>query len=301
MHRAFDAANKIGDLTFAAYSCNNLNTNLLAAGNPLPEAQRDVQNGLQFAQKARFGLVVDIITAQLGLVRTLRGLTPKFGSFDDGQFDELQFERHLASDAVLALPECWYWIRKLQARFFAGDYPAAIQVSSKAQRLLWTSPSFFETAEYQFYSALSQAASYDLAGPDQRGGHFEALAAHHKQLEVWAEHCPENFETRAALVSAEIARIQGREIDAEHLYELAIRSAHANRFIHNEALSNELAARFYAARGFAKIAHVYLRDARYCYLRWGADGKCGNSTSYCIRAPWRKSRRPLPQAPLGRR
>lgn len=31
VRRAFEAANKIGDLTFAAYSCNNLNTNLLAS------------------------------------------------------------------------------------------------------------------------------------------------------------------------------------------------------------------------------------------------------------------------------
>jgi len=57
------------------------------------------------------------------------------------------------------------------------------------------------------------------------------------------------------------------------LYEQAIRSARANGFIHNEALANELAARFYAARGFEKIARVYLQDARYGYLRWGADGK----------------------------
>ena len=33
VRRAFDAANKAGDLTFAAYSRNNLNTNLLAAGD----------------------------------------------------------------------------------------------------------------------------------------------------------------------------------------------------------------------------------------------------------------------------
>ncbi|MDQ1452161.1 MAG: hypothetical protein QOK38_2027, partial [Acidobacteriaceae bacterium] len=39
------------------------------------------------------------------------------------------------------------------------------------------------------------------------------------------------------------------------------------------ALANELAARFYAARGFEKIARVYLQDARHGYLRWGADGK----------------------------
>ena len=47
----------------------------------------------------------------------------------------------------------------------------------------------------------------------------------------------------------------------------------ANGFVHNEALANELAARFYAARGFEKIANGYLRDARYGFLRWGADGK----------------------------
>jgi predicted ATPase len=169
LRRAFDAANKIGDLTFAAYSCNNLNTNLLGVGDPLPEAQREAENGLQFAQKARFGLVIDIITAQLGLIRTLRGLTPKFGFFNDERFDEVRFERHLSSDPVLALPECWYWIRKLQARFFAEDYPSAIQASSNAQRLLWTSPSFFEVAEYEFYTALSRAASCDSGTAGSEG------------------------------------------------------------------------------------------------------------------------------------
>ena len=82
VRRAFDIANKAGDLTFAAYSCNNLNTNLLAAGDALADTQREAERGLEFAQKARFGLVIEIITAQLQLIRTLRGLTPTFGSFD---------------------------------------------------------------------------------------------------------------------------------------------------------------------------------------------------------------------------
>ena len=106
-----------------------------------------------------------------------------------------------------------------------------------------------------------------------KGAHFQALVEHHKQLALWAENCPENFETRVALVAAEIARIEGRELDSERLYEQAIHSARANGFVHNEALANELAARFYAGRGFEKIAHAYLRDSRHCYLRWGADGK----------------------------
>ena len=104
------------------------------------------------------------------------------------------------------------------------------------------SPSQFETAEFHFYCALSHAACWDSASLDRRQQHFEALENHHSQLQVWAENCPENFENRAALVGAEIARIQGYDLDAEQLYEQAIRSAHANGFVHNEGVANELGA-----------------------------------------------------------
>jgi PAS domain S-box-containing protein len=273
IRRAFDAANAIGDLPFSTLSCNHLITNLLAAGDPLVDVQRKAEEGLEFAEKGRFGLVIDRFAGQLGLIRTLRGLTPTFGCFDDERFDELRVERHLSSSPMLAIPECWYWIRKLQARFFAGDYASAVEASAAAQRLLWTSPSFFETAEAHFYGALSHAASCDAAFPAPYRQHVQALTAHHRQLLAWAEHGPESFANRAALVGAEIARIEGRELDAERLYEEAIRSARENGFVHNEALANELAARFYATRGFQTIAHAYLRNARYGYLRWGADGK----------------------------
>jgi len=273
VRRAFDAAYRIGDLTFAAYSWNQLITNFLTVGDPLADAQPEAENGLAFAQRARFGLVVYSIAAQVQIIRMLRGLTPKFGCFNDEHFDELHFEHLLASSPVLGLPEFWYWARKVQARFFAGDYASAVDASSNAQRLLWTSPSQFETAEFRFYGALSQAGAWDSAFPDERQKHFEALAAHHKQLEIWAQHCPTNFENRAALVSAEIARIEGRVVDAEGLYEKAIRSARANGFTHNEAVAYEVAARFYATRGFDKIVDTYLREARYCYLRWGATAK----------------------------
>ena len=89
---------------------------------------------------------------------------------------------------------------------------------------------------------------------------------------------PENFENRAALVGAEIARIDGRAFDAMNLYEQAILSAQANGFVHNEALANELAARFYAACGFEQIAHLYLRNARRLLPALGrATERCGNS------------------------
>ncbi len=169
--------------------------------------------------------------------------------------------------------EFYYWTRKVQARVLAWDYASASEAAFKGQRLYWTSAGMFETADFRFYAALAHAGAWNVALPQDQSKHFEALVAHYKQLEVWAEHSPQTFENRAALVAAEIARIEGRILEAQDLYEKAIRSAHVHGFVHNEALAHEIAGLFYAARGFEKIATAYLRDARYCYLRWGADGK----------------------------
>jgi PAS domain S-box-containing protein len=273
LRRAFEAANKVGDLTYAAYCCGHLNTNMFAAGGPLAEAEREAERGLAFARKIRFGMVVDVIATQLGLIRTLRGLTPTFGSFDDEHYDELQMERRLSENPDSMHGPCLYWGRKLQACFFAGDYVSAVAASSRAQPLLRISVSHFEIAEYHFYGALSQAAVCDSAAASERQKHLDAVAAHHRQLQIWAENYPDNFENRAALVGAEIARLEGRDREAMDLYEQAIRSARANGFVHHEAVANELAGRFYAARGFERFAHVCLLDARHGYVRWGADGK----------------------------
>ena len=273
LRRAFDAAQDVGDLSYAAYSCIDLITNRIATGDSLSDIEREAEHGLEFARKVRFGLASDCITGQLRLIRMLRGLTPDFTSFNDAEFDEGRFEQHLQDNPQLAIGACWYWIRRLQASIYASDEASAIAAVAKAASLLWTAPTQFELAEYHFYGALARAAHCDLAATEERSQQLQALADHHRQLAVWADNCPATFANRAALVGAEIARLEGRDPDAMRLYEEAIRLAREHGFIHNEALANELASRFYAARGFEDIAHLYMRRARYGYLRWGADGK----------------------------
>ena len=273
LRRAFDTANSMGDLPYVAFASYSLITNLLAAGDPLADVQRAAEQSLALAQQIRFGLVVDIASTQLALVRTLRGLTPQFGSFDDPHFDERRVEHRFSNNPDLSRAECWYWIRKVQARYLAGDFAPAVDASARARRLRWSTLSNLEVAEYDFYAALSLAAFADSTAADARQQHVEAVAAHYRKIQIWAEHCPESFENRAALVGAEIARLEGRDLDARRLYEQAIRSARVNGFVHNEALAYEAAARFYAAGGFDETASLYMRNARRCYLRWGADGK----------------------------
>jgi PAS domain S-box-containing protein len=266
-----DIARDAGDLTFEVFSCMNLTTSLLAAGDHLEDAGRAAEHAQALAQKAGYGLIVDLIAGQQRLIRALRGRTSVFGSFTDDRFDEDRFEQALESaPAVLA---CWHWIRKLQARFFAGHPQTAVAAAEKAQPHLWTSLSFPEFAEYHFYAALARAACCDAAAPAEHAAHFQSLLSHHSQIEVWAGHCPANFAHRAVLVAAEIARLEGRDLDAMRLYEHAVRSASQHGFVQNEALAYELAARFHAARDFQGIAQAYRRSAWHGYRQWGAAGK----------------------------
>src|SRR5262249_43583205 len=128
-------------------------------------------------------------------------------------------------------------------------------------------------SEYHFYGALAWAASCDMVSLEDRPHHLRALDAHRRQVAIWAESGFATFGNRLALIDAEIARLDGRELDAERLYEEAIRLAREHGFTQNEGIANEFAARFYSARGFERIAQLYLREARDCYLRWGAEGK----------------------------
>jgi PAS domain S-box-containing protein len=249
-------------------------THDLASGEPLLEVQREAEEGRRrLTQPTPAGMLLDVMTGQLGLIRTLRGVTPVFGSFDDEEIDDHQLAEHLQQNPELARPACWYWIRKLQAYVYAADHDRAATMAARAQPLLWTAGAEFLEADYHFYAALARAAVAEATSQEERHTLLAQVAGHHQRLLQWADSCPDNFESRAVLVGAEIARLDGRDLDAQRLYEQAIKSAGANGFINIEALANELAGRFYGARGFERIAVAYLKEARAGYRSWGAEGK----------------------------
>jgi predicted ATPase len=136
--RAFQMAKEHGDPTYAALAARGLSTILLAMGHPLDQFEREAQDALEFVQ--RYGFFLDRLSAPIALARTLRGRTTKFGSLDDGGFMERSFEERITGQPSRAFLECYYWIRKLQARFFAGDYLSAFEAVDKVETWYATSP-----------------------------------------------------------------------------------------------------------------------------------------------------------------
>jgi PAS domain S-box-containing protein len=269
---AVRTAIETGDLTFACYGVYQPVTGLLLRNDPLDAAWCESETALDFARGAKYGYAADVIRSQQRFIATMQGRTATFSTFSDAQFDEATFEAQLTGDRM-PLMDCWYWILKLKARFLSADYAEALAAADKAKSLLLAASAQIQLLDYFYYSALTVAACYEDASAGEQTGWRELLTAHREQLREWAETYPPTFADKHALVSAETARLEGRPFDAMQLYEQAIQSAQENGFIQNEALAHEVAARFYAARGFETIAHAYLRNARYCYLRWGALGK----------------------------
>ena len=259
----------MGDMAFAAYDLRNFSTHLVVLGTPLAEAQREAEDAIAFAERIQLGLPAERFIEQLGLIRRLRGEVIERKPSDDAWGGQ-----SLEGQPQLAMMVCYHWVFRLQERFFARDFAAALDAARHIEPIRWAMRSSIEEAEYDFYAALTRAAAAsESASTEDRDGHQEALTGHHKRIAAWAEHCPENFSNREALVAAEIARLSGAELEAQRLYEDAVRLSRLNGFVHNEGLANELAGRFYAARGIATIADAYLGNARECYERWGGVAK----------------------------
>jgi predicted ATPase/signal transduction histidine kinase/CheY-like chemotaxis protein len=274
LHRGLAISLESGEPLFAWCALSTEASLRLLSGHPLPDVEQLIGRASDLVRKVGLGAFFnDMTLGRERVVRTLRGLTPRFPSFDEGDFDEGRFEAYLAADPALAVPEGWYWIRKLEARHYGGDTPGALAAGTRAEALLWTTGFALERVEYHLYRALALAAHFEATAAGERPHQRAALAEHVRELEARGRACPVNFGSCAALVAAELARIDGDDERAAQGYEQAIRLSRDASMASMLALGYETAARFYRKRGFTLIADTYLREACDGYRRWGADGK----------------------------
>jgi PAS domain S-box-containing protein len=269
---AFRAASETGDLTYACYSVDRSVLILLLRNDPLDAVWRESERGLDFVRKAGYGGIADNIVGQQRFIATMQGRTAAFHPFSDALFNEAAFEAQSMANRP-AMMVCFNWIIKLKTRFLLGDYAEALVAADKAKALLGITAPHIYLLEYFYYAALTVAALYENGTANEQNRWRELLTVHREQLREWADCYPPTFADKHALVAAEIARLEGRDPDAMRLYEQAIRLARDNGFVQNQGIAHEVAARFYAARGFESIGNAYLGNARQCYLQWGADGK----------------------------
>jgi predicted ATPase/signal transduction histidine kinase len=269
LRTSFRAAVESGDVVLACYSLEHMVTDMLVRGDNLDQLWLESEKALDFAQKAKFLQVVSVLTATQAFIQSLRGGNLSVSSLAGEEVNPPGLE--LSEDSA-PVAVCFGLILKLRTRFMSGQYEAAVTIAREIEPLLWSARCHIQAADYYYYTALATAA---MIGPSAAGSSCstKALKQYLAKLNEWAEAHPPTFFDKYALVSAEVARIEGRDPEAMRLYEDAILSARKHGFIENEAVGNEVAARFYLDRGYETTAYAYFRNAQQCYLRWGASSK----------------------------
>jgi PAS domain S-box-containing protein len=157
--------------------------------------------------------------------------------------------------------------------YLFGNYATAIEKSNAAKPYFDNCVSSLPTVLHYFYDSLARLAIYATATPPQRQQILKCINANQKQLKKWGHHAPMNYQHKFLLVEAERYRVLGKKLEAIDYYDRAISLAKENKFLNEEALANELCAKFYLDWGKEKVAIAYMQAAYYCYARWGAKAK----------------------------
>lgn len=161
---------------------------------------------------------------------------------------------------------------KLFLFYIFNDYKKAYEYGRKTEDCHIQNEYLGGAAYYLFYS-LACLARYPQATKAERKKFLKRVLRNQKCLKLWSKNAPMNFLHKYYLVEAELAHVLNDATKAMDYFDRAIKLANENRFLHEEAVANELAARFYLDMGKEKIAKVYINEAHYCYLKWGAIAK----------------------------
>jgi PAS domain S-box-containing protein len=272
LEQAFSACLEVGDLVYAGFLAFETVWQLVERGDALDNVLSSASRYATFARQSRNDAVFETIRLEQQFVASLQGRTNDPLSFEDGTFDEAACLATIVK-AAFGCGIVFYHIMKQILAVLYGRYEEALEAAAEAEPTLGAAMAMPIEASYHFYHALALTGLFLTLPTDQQGQYRRSLDEKLKKLRLWAEKSPENYRNRYALVSAEIARIEGRNVDAMRLYEEALRSAHENGFVQNEAIASELAGRFYLANGLETNGYCHLRNARACYARWGATGK----------------------------
>jgi signal transduction histidine kinase/ActR/RegA family two-component response regulator len=259
-----------GDLTFAAYAITNYLLAEIHRGERLDQVYQEAVRYLPFVERAQDDASIKAVSACRQFILCLKGQTRDRTRLDDQQYDEQgQVAELRANNSLTVLGYCLLY--KLIVLYMYGDYSAARLVSQDASPMIGRNTFFCMV--YLFYDTLTISALYPALPPEEQPSARETLAARQSQMQNWSEQSPHNYRQIYLLISAETARVDRRELEAMALYDQAIQAAHENEYLHHEALANELAARFYLARGQARVAGLYIAEAHYLYGLWGATRK----------------------------
>ncbi len=124
-------------------------------------------------------------------------------------------------------------------------------------------------AAFEFYRAILDARAAS-SGLKSKWSSILQIELAIQKFKRWSKHVPQNHAHRWQLLRAEVARLQGRSLQALTAYANAIKGAEEAGVLQDLGLACEQLAGLFHSLNLESLAHDYLRKALDAYHRWGA-------------------------------
>jgi len=165
------------------------------------------------------------------------------------------------------------YLNKIMLFYMFDEPDKACQNAVLGKRYEDSAYGTYSISVFYFYESLALLSVFEKAFPQTHKKLMGKVVANQKKLKKLAGYAPMNFLHKYYLVEAEKSRVLKDDLKAIDYYDKAIELAAENEYLQEEALSNEIAAKFYLRNRKVKKAKIYLQEAFHCYKSWGANAK----------------------------
>jgi len=271
LEKAYSLALEKGDYEYASYALNNSIQQRLHCGESLSILRSNMEQASQTLKtfKMASSQFWHDICWQLANNLAELNVAPKLLSgkaYDEGEY----LEQHLRENDASTL--FFLYFSKLMQSYLFNDIPQALVNSKRVKPFLKAAMGTFQHRLFYFYNSLTLLSETKVTFLG-KWRHKKQILSNQRKLKKWAEYSPQNHLHHWHLVQAEYMRVIGKPSQAMLHYNLAIKLANDNGFIHEEALAYELFTRFHIDNNQKRFAANDLIQSHYLYTQWGAHGK----------------------------
>ena len=294
--RALYAGFEVGDLLFAAHGPLFIAMYDFVSGKNLDESR---------SQMIEYVQLLGEVNQTLFATWTANYLQAGVSFMEPSEEPQRLIGRYFDEDAFLSAAEAandisgrhfYYAIRLMVTYHFDVDHELP-ELMIESEKFIHAGQGLMTTAITRVYSALSKLRLYPTLTPQNQEEAMNKVDQSLQLMEIWSQSAPTTFQHMYDLIRAEKARVLGETDKALAHYEQAIQGANKVGFTHDEALANELYARFWTDRDDERFAAPLMREAHSLYQKWGARAKAKHlATRY---PEWLVSRRIVSDEPAG--
>lgn len=163
-----------------------------------------------------------------------------------------------------------FYLQKAILSYLFDLYDDAIVNIEKCTKYIDSALGMYDMPVFYFYDSLIRIAIYDKLNKKDKKIFIRKINKNQKKIKKWSIYAPMNYKNKFYLIEAEKAKINNNNSSALNNYLKAIEAAKNNDFINEEAIANELFAKFYIKSGDQSKAKFYIFQAYTLYARWGA-------------------------------